>query len=484
MKNFFPFFSILISSALVLFSCSNGPDERTPGEYLSAYIKANPDVVTFGKIDIHSILEKAEYRSVPKFGIVAHGYLQSLAGSVNLKTPVHFALEGPFLEDGTPKTIIAFVETINKDSLASKLMEQGYDLEESEGMTYFSSGDVSVGIKNNLSLIISKKEKYDAKKVLSEVFADVRKELSDGKVEEILDGEGEIVTGVSIENLYATSNTSLTSLPAQKKKELKEMAQESYIKSTLNFENGQLLMQSENLFSDKLMSTMFFRSDSDAKVAKRLGKGEPIMGFSMNMDVRKFQELMDNYSPESMANLVQSAGPLAMFYVMSGGKLSNMINGELGMALLGQPDMMEGISDFNFFVGLGKQGKAMAQQQLIPMLQENMEHVELKGTELTVASKKSNAPSPGSELTLPEGSDDFGMKGMHFFLNLEKVDLSTFEFEGPATLINQLKYVTFEMDNEGSTLILRAKKDNVNILKQVVDILVKEMKGKVSGIDS
>jgi hypothetical protein len=484
MKKFFSIGSVFLSISILLVSCSNGPDERTPGEYLSAYIKANPDVVTFGKIDIHSILEKAEYRSVPKFGVVAHGYLQSLAGSVNLETPVHFALEGPFLEDGTPKTIIAFVETINKDSLASKLMEQGYDLDEYEGMSYFSSGNVAIGIKNNLSLIVSKKEKYDARKVLAEAFADVRKELSGDKIEEILEEKGEIVSGVSIENLYVTSNTELANLPANKKKELKEMAHDSYIKSTVNFDEGEMRMETKNLFSEKLMSNMFFRADSDAKVAKQLGKGEPIMGFSMNMDVRKFQDFMDSYSPETMPTVVQSAGPLAMFYVMSGGKLSNLLSGEMGIALLGQPDMMEGLSDFNFFVGLGKQGKIMAEQQLIPMLKESMEHVELTGTELTVASKKSNAPSTASELTLPDGAESFGTKGMHLFLNLEKVDLSTFEFEGPSKLINQLKFVSFEMDNEGSIMIVKAKKPNVNILKQAVDVLVKEMKGKISGFDS
>ncbi|MEY4603021.1 MAG: hypothetical protein RIT43_313, partial [Bacteroidota bacterium] len=353
-----------------------------------------------------------------------------------------------------------------------------------EGMSYFSSGNVAIGIKNNLSLIVSKKEKYDARKVLAEAFADVRKELSGDKIEEILEEKGEIVSGVSIENLYVTSNTELANLPANKKKELKEMAHDSYIKSTVNFDEGEMRMETKNLFSEKLMSNMFFRADSDAKVAKQLGKGEPIMGFSMNMDVRKFQDFMDSYSPETMPTVVQSAGPLAMFYVMSGGKLSNLLSGEMGIALLGQPDMMEGLSDFNFFVGLGKQGKIMAEQQLIPMLKESMEHVELTGTELTVASKKSNAPSTASELTLPDGAESFGTKGMHLFLNLEKVDLSTFEFEGPSKLINQLKFVSFEMDNEGSIMIVKAKKPNVNILKQAVDVLVKEMKGKISGFDS
>lgn len=482
MKKCFSNLLVFASVALILVSCSNGPDERTPGEYLSAYIKANSDVVAFGKIDINTILEKAEYRSVPKFGLVVNGYLQSLAGSINLETPVHFALEGPLLEDGTPKTLIAFVETINADSLAAKLMQQGYDLEESGGMRYFSSGDVAVGLKNNLSLVVSKREKYNAREVLSKAFSDVRKELSGDKVEDILEENGDITAGVSFENLYLTSNTELSKLSDKKKNELKEMVHDSYLKTAVSFEDGQMVMHTENLFSEALMSKMFFRTDSDAKILEKLGKGEPIMGFSMNIDMNKIQHFFDTYSPNSVGRLFESVGETSTSIMMGDRKLSNWFNGELGIVMLGQPDMMGGLSDFNFFVGLGKKGKAFIEQPIIMgMLKESMEHVKLEGSELIVASKKTNT---GGEITLPNGSDGFGMKGMYYFLNLEKADLSSFEFEGPSKLLNQLKYISFEMDNENSTLVVKSKKDNVNILKEVTDVLMKELKGKISGLDS
>jgi hypothetical protein len=39
------------------------------------------------------------------------------------------------------------------------------------------------------------------------------------------------------------------------------------------------------------------------------------------------------------------------------------------------------------------------------------------------------------------------------------------------------------MDNSGSTLILKAKDNNANVMKQVVDVLVKELADKIKGMN-
>jgi hypothetical protein len=479
-------FLVAVIGALILFSCGNSKDSRTPGEYLSAFVQSNSSVVSFGKIDLNQLLEKAEYKKLPKVGVILNGYLNELSGAINLETPIHFAVEGPFLADGTPETIYAFIETVNPDTLAAKVTQQGYDMEEDHGMHYFADGDVAFGTKNNLTVIISKKGEFDAKALLNKVFEDSQKDLAGGKIEEILDEEADLVAGVSMQNMYVTSNTDLNDLSAQKRKEVDEMVKDSYVLTTLNFEEGQVVMNTRNLFSDALMEKMFLRSDEGAGIVKRLGSGKPTLGFAMNMDMRKLQDFMETYSPNTLKELGESAGGPAAMMMAMGGKdlLSNMLTGELGAVLVGSPNMQEGISDFNFFVGLGKQGKMMAEQGEMFLDAMGMQEVKLDKEGLWVSSNKDYAASSGGSLKLPEGCEDFGKKGMHFFLNLDGVDLTTFEFENEQKIIYLIKYINFEMDNEGSSLLIKAKKNDGNILKQAVDLMFKELEGKIGGFAS
>jgi hypothetical protein len=405
---------------------------------------------------------------------------------VNLGTPIHFALEGPFREDGTPETVYAFIETVNADTLAAKITQQGYDMEEERGMHFFQDGAIAFGTKNNLTVIISKREEFDAKVLLKSVFNNSRKDLAGGKVEEIINTKADVVAGVSMQKLYLTSNTDLSDLSEQKRKEVDEMVKDSYLMSTLNFDKGQLVMQTKNLFSDALMQRMFLRSDDGAGIVEHLGSGNPTIGFSMNLDMRKMQDFLETYSPNTLRELGESVGGPAALMMAMGGKdvLSNLLSGELGAVLVGAPTMEEGMSDFNFFIGLGKQGYLMAEQGKMFLEAMGMQKVKLEKDGLWVSSNATYATSSGGKLQLPEGCKDFGTKGIHFFVNLERVDLSTFEFENEQKLIHLIRYINFGMDNKGSTLLVKAKNDDVNMLKQAIALLLKELEDKIGGLAS
>ena len=476
----------LMISSFILISCGNRKDNRTPGEYLSAFVKANPKVVVFGKIDLSTLLAKADYQKVPKLGVILGAYLDELSGSVEIETPIHYALEGPFLEDGTPSTVYAFIETVNADTLAAKITQQGYDLEKDRDMHYFSEGDMALGIRNNLTVIISKRDVFDAKTLLDKTFDKAQKDLAGGKIEEIIDEEADMVAGISIENLYKTSNTDLKDLSAEKRKELLGLVRDSYVSSKIDFEQGQLVMTTKNLFSDSLMSRMFFRADGGAGIVRRLGTGSPTLGFSMNLDMRKLQDFIETYSPNTLKEVGESLGGPASMMLAFGGKdiLENMLTGEMGAVLVGAPNMQEGMSDFNFFVGLGKQGQIIAEEAKAFLSGLGMQEVKLDTDGLWVSSNRIYAPSSGGKLQLPVGCKNFGTKGIHLFLNLDGVDLSGFEFENEQKVINLVKYVYFEMDNDGSKLLIKAKRDNVNMLKQAIDLLFKELEGKMSGLSS
>ena len=71
---------------------------------------------------------------------------------------------------------------------------------------------------------------------------------------------------------------------------------------------------------------------------------------------------------------------------------------------------------------------------------------------------------------------------MTVFLYLDGLDMSQFDFEGEEKLIHLLKYATFEMDNSGSRLYLKAKDDEENVMKQMVKLLYEELEDKIKGL--
>ena len=129
---------IFLLTGLIVILASCGKNENRPiEEYVSAFLNENENVVAFGKADLKSILDDMDYASIPKFGLIMKSQVKDFEKCVNLKSSVYYALEGPFLEDGTPTTTLAFIEVKNADSLSSQLSIQGFDMEEDGDLRYF-----------------------------------------------------------------------------------------------------------------------------------------------------------------------------------------------------------------------------------------------------------------------------------------------------------------------------------------------------------
>jgi hypothetical protein len=476
-------FLVFILVSIVLTSCGGNTDNRPLHEYLSAFLKDNKSIVAFGKADINTILNKSEYKKIPKIGVVVEKELMAFKKSLNTETPVFFALEGPFLEDGTPTTTYAFFEVVNEDSLVQKMTQQGFDIDKTGDVNFFQSGDVSFGIRKNLAILISKKSEFNGKELLKKTFEKVKDDLSEGKVDKILTAEGDIVIGMSVENLYATSNTDLKNLSDERQKSLTEMVKDSYVLSSFSFEQGAATIETKNLFSDQLKNKLFFKNDASASVISKLGTGNPKLGLAMNLDMKKFQSFLDEYSPNILKELGETMGGPAAFVLASGGDdaLAGLLSGEVGAVMVGEPNANEGISDFNFYVGLGSKGKMFA-GEIKSFLSMGMAKVNLTNNGIAAYSSAQYTPKAGRKLNIPAGCQNFGKKGITAFIYLDGVDLSSFEFEEEQKVIYLIKYISFEMDENGSKIIIKAKNGKENLLKQAVDVIVEELSGKISNM--
>ncbi len=465
----------------LLFSCGGNQDNRPLKEYVSAFLAENESIIAFGKADFNAVLNKSEYKSIPKLGVILEAELKAYKGILNMKSPIYFALEGPLLEDGVPTTSYVFLEVLNKDSLANKLTQQGFDLNKSDDFQFFQSGDICLGIRNNLAVLISKKEDFDGKKILAQTFDKVKKEVSGGKIDEILSVHGDFVFGTNMSNLYTTSNTDLSDLNEEKQKNLQDLVADAYIQTSISFDNGAAVVETKNLFSEKLKSKLFFKSDASSSILANLGTGKPTLGLSMNIDMKKLQDFMDEYSPNTLKDFAEIMGGEFQMALAMGGDagLAGLINGQLAGVMVGETNAQEGLSDFNIFLGLGKNGRTLA-EGFQGLLSIGMAKVELNKKGLSAFSSLKYIPKSGQKIIVPKGCEVFGKKGITAFMNFEGVDLTSFELEDEQKLIYLIKYITFEMDENGSKLLIQVKDGKENVLKQIVDFMVLELSQKIS----
>jgi len=479
MKKIFGFLVL----TLVLVSCGGNKDGRPLQDYVSSFLNGNESIVAFGKADLNTILNKTEYKKIPKLGVAIDIEVQEFKRSLKLETPVFFAIEGPLAEDGTPKTTYAFFEVTNADSLVGKLKHQGFDMNKEGDVDYFQSGDVSLGVRNNLAILISKKGEFDGKQMLADAFDKTTNDVSEGKIDELLAAKGDVVLGMSVANLYKTSNTDLSKLGEDKQAELTEMVNDSYVQTALSFENGKVVIETKNLFSEELKKKLFFKKDASASIVKKLGTGNPTLGFAMNLDMKKMQAFIDEYAPTAMSEIGDMLGGEFQMALAMGGKdgLAGLLSGEVGVVMVGNSNPNEGMSDFNIYVGIGKNGQMFANGAK-SMLEIGMAKVDLDSKGIAAYSNASFIPQAGKRLNVPKGCDVFGKKGITGFINLEGVDLSSFEFEEEAKVIYLVKYVTFEMDENGSKIVIQAKDGKENMLKQAVDVIVEELSGKIGNM--
>lgn len=473
----------IIVIALVLFACGKNTN-KSLSEYVTAFVNENKSVTLFGKADVNTILDKASYSSIPKLGVLVKSELEGLKSKLNTETPIYFAFEGPFDKDGTPNSTYLFAEVKNIDSLEAEFTRRGFDMTKEGDLIFHESGDVVFGAQNNLLILISKKADFEGQKLITEAFDKVYNDATNPKVKSILSQKGELVVGCSIENLFATSNTSLNKVDKTKREKLDKMVKDSYVQSVLKLEKGYAELKTEHLFSKELAKEMFFNSDANASILSKLGTGTPRLGLSTNVDVEKMQSFLDEYAPGALNDLVSKGGGPFEFALMAAGEkgLAGLFSGEIGVAVLGEPGAEGAFTpNFNIYVGLEENGKSIA-DAFSGFLKSGMAQVNVDENGLSAYSNALYVPQVGKTIQTPEGCAVFGKKGVTIFANLEGLNVEQFDLEDGLEVLNIVKYFTVEMDNNGSRIYLKAKDDNANFMKQVTDFFIKKFEGKIEEI--
>ena len=467
----------------VLFTaCSGSSSENGDNQAaLSAFLSNNENVVAFGSTHIKDVLDKSDYKSIPNFGEIIEGEITSWNSLLDIEAPVYYALEGPLDREGAPEAVYAFVKVRNADSLKVKLTKDGYDFEEKDGISILQDEDLAAGFKGQLAILLVQGGDVDRSKLITEAFDRAGGDASGGKVDEILGSEGDIVFGMNIENLYATSDTDLADLSEDKQEELKEMVAGSFVQTSFKFEEGAAIIETKNLFSEALMDRMFIKENGNEVIAK-LGHGKARFGLAVNVDFKKMQSFADEFSPNAMNELTRSMGAAVQMAMMTAGPdgLSGLFTGEMGMVMFGDPDMYGATTpDVNFFLGLTSNGSALGKMAK-EFLMYTMEEVDVTNNGLS-GSTNVEFMSRG-DIQAPSGNGlAFGESGISGFITFDGLDMDEFDLSGEENLLRVVEYVTFSYGNEGGQIYIKAKKGQENVLKQIMTVLIEELASELTG---
>lgn len=471
--------SSLVAFILLFSACSSDPvpvDARTA---VSAFLNGNEEIVAFGSIDIDEIITKAKFEKVPKLGIILGGELKSLKEAIDMDKPLYYAVQGPMDMEGVPAATYAFVQVKDQEKFVDKLVQSGYDIDTEGDIKTGQDEGFAIGIRGDLAIVVAKTGDFDGKKILAEAFEKTQGESAEDRINKILDAKGDFVMGVSMASLYATSNTDLSSLSEDKQKEVKKMVDGSYVQTVVRFENGAAILETKNYFSKKLKERMFLNSDAKAPLLAKLGSGTPRVGFAMNIDMKKLNNFLREFSPDAVGELASTMGGPAQMALIAGGSdgLAGLFDGRLGLVAFG-----EGSDEpaFNVFIGLKKNGLGLAgmAQELFSSNPGAIYNVGTDGASLFTNAEFGNAGS----LKLPQGCENFGKSGISGFINFEGMNFDDLDLEGEENMIRAIKYITVEYNNEGGRIYVKARKGQENVLEQMMKELFSAMTDEIGNI--
>lgn len=478
--------TIALFALLFLTACSGSDEKRDMNEHLSAYINGNEEVVAFGKANLNTILEKADYTSIGMLNAIVGSQIDKFETFIDVKGSIYYAAHGPLKKDGSPEKVVLFVRVKNHDELKKYLQsEMSYDLNEAKGFTYASSGDMVLGFKQHLAIIIVENNRMNEVELLTDAFKRAEGKVSNGTVDELLkSNSGDIQMGVSLANLYGTASGDLKRAPKSKQEEWRKLLKNAFVRSTIKFENGQAVLEVKNFFGKELQSKLFLEGNSSAPILKELGSGTPRMGFAVNMDVKKMEALVNELSPNGVNNAL---GPQYLIMKLATGAkdMNEIWDGKMGMVMFGEPDASGAFTpEINAYIGIRDKGRSA----IAKLSEMGVNTTQIGNFPPFVVGDKgiSVMSKPGGlnkSLKLPKGAENFGKSGINFFLNLEGLNpddvAEMFNMDELKIVLKVAKFISFEYDNNGGKLIITAKKGKENILRQALNEAVNELSGKM-----
>lgn len=475
----------VFATILLFVKCSTSPKELTSVEAFSSYMNDNKEVIAFGKASLKQILEKSDYKKIETAGGFIDGLVKDASKAIDVNGQVYYSVSmQPNKEtEFNVSDLDVFIPIKNKGEFKNYLEVMGFEIQEDKkgGITAFDE-NVSIITQEKMAILHLFENETNPEETIKKIWEKCLGKESSGKIAEIIHSEGDAILALNTENIVKNT-TKDSQLSDSQQEKLNEYAKEGFTKTIFHFNEGKATVNFDNSFNDNLMSAMPLRQDESASIVSKLGSGKPRMGFSINMDLSKMNDLLSEVGTKNLDIILNDILPdlervFGFQFPISSNNLNlkptKLMNGELGVVLFGKPDKNGRFTpEYNTHFGLNDNGGLLS--NLISSALGAMSD----GTPTDGISYSSSPQfNTGKALSLPKGAENFGKSGLSFFIDLEGIDTSFFEKISDSqeliTLLKVSKFIAFEYSNNGGSLQIQAKNGQENILKQLVHKMVED----------
>lgn len=480
--------------ALVFTSCGKDKKEVQIKSAVASFATNYEGVVGYGYLHLKQILDKSGLAEVEGLGKGVVDVFTSLESGVNMKSGVHYAFTGPFDRNGIPDRGFLFFPVENKDSLKAIFEEEmGYLFEQEDGLMIYDDMSSAIGFNDEIAIIVATQFGDEPKEVLKSAFVAASNNKKNPKIVEVLELETDVLSGINLENLYNTANTSLNNLPEERREKLNSIVQDGHYSTTIDFNDGNITAEvNTERVSDELKKEYFFKSDYESAIFEKLGPGKPLIAFASAMDIKKMEEFIIYLQPDGEESIIKFLG-------LGDQSISEIVNGEFGFALNSAPDMLEPgmIPAFNFYASVGDNHEFLSdlanvysEEGIIENLGDGYYRYDStsvaylgKDEVILQSNTKEKSDFKTGQLEKVSGFEEFGKKPFSLFVDLEELNKADNSGMGKeAKLILDLAdYVTVEADNNGAKVVVQFLNSDQNVLRQILNAFKDDLKDQFGG---
>lgn len=332
-------------------------------------------------------------------------------------------------------------------------------------------------------VFVEKEEVQDPINHVKNFFGQNQKMVSQAIANEIINDDADIVFCTAPHATYSEAIAFGKGVTPQQKEMTLKYMKDAQFKTSVRFNDGEAVIETKAYVNDALKEALFLNTNDNQEVLAQLGDFEANMGLCINIDVDKMDSFLKQIDPQYMSKLLEQMDVSPMVAILlSSNKLNTFVNGKFtAVAQIG--GRADSLNYFSAYAGIGESMLNLLDnskdlwssevEETAPneyLIGKNQKVI--RKDESIMFKKGSGQNFPSGQVKVPEWAKDFGTKPVTGFVDINalpediKIDL---DLDGGEFVLDALDYIYFEADNLESRLVIKAKKGEENILKQLLE---------------
>jgi hypothetical protein len=277
----------------------------------------------------------------------------------------------------------------------------------------------------------------------------------------ILNTNSDIVFGISLASPLHVLNDTLSMQNAFK------LLNNSFIQSHIQFNKGNIQLITKNIFSSDLLENSFFKA-SNGLWTQELIKGNTSVAYALNIDIVKCLKFIATINP-TLNEQFSYLQFLKNLPIQNMTDFQKIFDGRMAFMVNEYPNAQNEFGDMRLFLGLGEEGQTLI--NLYRLFVEENDFIFSEVADGVLVSTSQNKDT--TKQIIDNRFKEFGKKGFSFFIDFTQFNSKNIPEGINFENISDLKCATFDMDFQGSKLLVSLKDSSKNVLSILSQSIIK-----------